>query len=672
MAFRLFEGFDPTSPEWIEIYRCFFSSTTETPKKMMVRISQRIRDAETNIYYRYNNYIVRIISKKRDVEARDDDERREILKVYDESDPTYIEKNLQRGRTTTDYILHLVYNDRYKDLALVTCKSDVKLIYVWNSLCNGMVMERATPREVKYTKMNLGKISKKEVLKQAIDGCVPNKITGLDQVVKKRKIKSIEVFYDFLHLCAKWKPRLSAELLSKLLTISESSIDKLFKGDLKWYSYLPVVHKYFFLSHGYLTPCQSLKIKNIQTRSEQLRNLSKIHIKTLGNLYGFDEGDNFAQLLKIKTVDKLESWIIPVTKDNFTQFAEKLMVIPSHVSDKYEYYLLNIISYRDVVNRGVPTNTTYKTVGRKISMYTDVELINLFEGIPYYENRPQLVRYLLQLETNEMFFCPGVWRSRSQNRETLTTLDDVSTIAYPIAFGTRDKHFIYSFDDLIAAFTRNNTSALTLFYKPETNCDMFEIEDIRTLIKLIKWFQPDSNRLLQIIQKGFSDLENRKLLDEHVVKDLRQIDQKVVMNMLKNYLEIGMYMRQWKGKNAYPLSSQSTSVGMDETTIFYNVTVQSSKFEELLNSYPQFKVFVSYAPLYHLTQNKQIVLNTEFSNIRDHLNAVLPKRLAEGEMPKFCIRQNSSVFIATAAYYWNRLYGIGIPGLNITDVALIS
>jgi hypothetical protein len=188
--------------------------------------------------------------------------------------------------------------------------------------------------------------------------------------------------------------------------------------------------------------------------------------------------------------------------------------------------------------------------------------------------------------------------------------------------------------------------------------------DLGEEIERVKIFIKSKNDYVEEFLERYENLENL---------DGKDGKKKVELAMY-NLLHTSMYMRNWDGKNDYPLTSESTNFDEENQIIVDDRVTQSLiDFEnslEALQEYNNLGHFIINLPLmqYHAESKNFVTSNDESEGltIKDRIRIV---RGGENEGLNSCIRLSSNKFCATS-YFYMILLGFRLP-FSISEVSHI-
>ena len=111
-------------------------------------------------------------------------------------------------------------------------------------------------------------------------------------------------------------------------------------------------------------------------------------------------------------------------------------------------------------------------------------------------------------------------------------------------------------------------------------------------------------------------------------------------------LEVGMYMRGWDGKDAYPLKSMQTMGQVNRVTLSHKLVTLKNKLEDAWSSFKDLQLMEPHGKNWRACQDKHNKLYTRIQVVMT------------GTHEDSCIRLTSNRFAASAWFYLKELYEV--------------
>ena len=340
------------------------------------------------------------------------------------------------------------------------------------------------------------------------------------------------------------------------------------------------------------------------------------------------------------------------------EIVDQLQIVVPPGRQTRDYLLANLPHY----NRSLldpPTRRTDELVkaGQKelLHRYTDVGVITLMGAYVYYTSRLRLIAVLGSLLTDPGFFVPLA--ERCTNRETYygTGVEEVEVI---IAYGKYDNYRCYEQEELIVNIASGATGPILTLPEAGVIRDRNIIENLLHLVSIYPQLEALRNKL-QVA------LTNRTISDPEILQRLSVIhrdEAEQVKELLLLFFKAGMYMRRWTGTGCYPVTKESTLTEVDP------MPLSEAALLDIRNHYDNL-------PLGAKKVMESLVLRgfkgpTEFSLMQRYEEVIAGE--SSSNVMNTCIRVNSSLFILTAHYYLDKLFGYSIEGFDPRDLERIT
>lgn len=364
------------------------------------------------------------------------------------------------------------------------------------------------------------------------------------------------------------------------------------------------------------------------------------------------------------TEHPLESTISNLRKVPDAVVVELLgMVPPQHVSSLRAYILGNIHAYGNCFSRSTDfvhlsldelAKCEEYTRCRYLSHLGDYELSALFPCRVPYSGRIERVEHLQKLLHTSAFFLP-TQRIISAIKNPLTTYlsSTLDEETFMVAFGTVFSHRLYEPEELTQAFFHRADDVFAGFVHPEDVAYTFTDTQVRSLSNLCT-LHPSLAPLSLAIEKGQVSLAQHRERDVALLSLFFALSPNVRAEfavLLQSIFQAAMYMRRWRGPgHAYPLSRKDTvREGPEDSEALiaralskvqdalHGLTSESRVLCPLLNSCTYERTSQSINPLPSwqplMTVYEEVCAGT------------------------YCVRQASSIFAHSAAFYLDFLYG---------------
>jgi hypothetical protein len=316
-----------------------------------------------------------------------------------------------------------------------------------------------------------------------------------------------------------------------------------------------------------------------------------------------------------------------------------------------------------------------------VSFYSAPVLKRLvqFEGYSTFDSRNNNEYELLQVAYLTNTFYPGKHYQIS-NIMTPIFLDKISTLDNQliVSYGCKnDKLIAFRYMELARYFETNKN-----FTNPTSIHEKFSVISIKKLKNICSlrtaYDTIDSVYEKTYLRRVIIETEIYQSTNMEKVIDLRNryfesspFQKEKIIQALKSFLDLGMYMRGWSGVGAYPLQ---TAPVHDQDQINIKVTLEFDKFEQLCNNLNEETIKIGdqimQLPLLQYSDGEFSVSTDSFNGltIRDRLELV--KKGDDRNTPiSSCIRLSSNWICASAYRY---LEILGSPPFNIEHLSRIS
>ena len=463
----------------------------------------------------------------------------------------------------------------------------------------------------------------------------------------------------------------------------------------------------FLATRGYIDPITN--IPKIKERYNIIKDYPNSLIYKLSQIYDIEFANDYKlnkYIIARTNLHPLESVAInfkPIldTQDpeNVTsQYSKSIgMIIPPNIQDKPSYFWNNLDKYNKVLTRPIttqPINTELLSPGLispfdiriLLSNYTDNEIFQYTGAYIPYQSREEIINNVISIRNQDRFFIPTV--RKCSNEETVTTLEETNDMdVFIIAFGNMFEYFCYDLDDILQNFREYDIEGLVEpegqdksfeFRKPEDPNQLFDLSDIRSLIRVIELYEniPDATQALERIRDGITRTVSSTEYDRRIMAEFNQLnntDQKLIKDWLEQLFLTGMYMRRWQGPGSpYPLTESSSQGPDPNDKVNQEMTV--------LGYYPLAKISpTQYQPsgvggiTEKMSTNARRFVNnlraveyviTDGVRVPNQKTATIGSYLDKIRKGTYCIRMGSSYFIGTGFYYLRGLFKHIIPNFD--------
>lgn len=274
------------------------------------------------------------------------------------------------------------------------------------------------------------------------------------------------------------------------------------------------------------------------------------------------------------------------------------------------------------------------------------------------------------LETKKFFF-PN--RGSCKNHETpVLWSDTLDPNIFIISYGTEDDYLCYDIDELIGGFKpygENDDIYSYRVFAEDGSIDSIPIEHGIQLIDLLEKNINDNSinenkekltQLLESLNKiktkiNFSSDEELIVIDYY--SKISNESKEIIKSFFIQLFNVGMYMRRWKGPgNEFPLLSNDTK--QENFNRSETVLPELEKLVNILDSLPEkHKIFIQMLKMVQHFDG----ISRQSTNSESSLERLIEKTV----MGNFCIRQASTFFIGSGAYYSKILDNYSFEGYDI-------
>jgi len=292
-----------------------------------------------------------------------------------------------------------------------------------------------------------------------------------------------------------------------------------------------------------------------------------------------------------------------------------------------------------------------------VTYYARSTLEKLYRGFGFVGSVPNIDMYLnLHLNYTIDNFYRG-WQEKLKRDTSAIMMEELDGRKDIICFGNYITGFIpYVVEELIQLYSIKNN-----FSHPDIMDEELEPRMVTTLQNISESLSPELNSILKRIKMIDIQLDNttRNIVNWYI--SLTEENKTYVDGLLKGLLELGMYMRGWKGEDdPYPVKRRPYTEDTDGlVTIAYWPVVDEYKNE--------IGKLVLDLPLYRYSYGS-------WKRSRDKKDGItIYERLSKVKSNKdiyACIRMSSNWFICTA-YKYMVLFGMP-PPFNLQDADHIT
>jgi hypothetical protein len=234
----------------------------------------------------------------------------------------------------------------------------------------------------------------------------------------------------------------------------------------------------------------------------------------------------------------------------------------------------------------------------------------------------------------------------------------VEEVEVIIAYGKYDNYRCYEQEELIVNIASGATGPILTLPEAGVIRDRSIIENLLHLVSIY----PQLDNLRTKLQVA---LTNRTISDPEILQRLSVIhrdEAEQVKELLLLFFKAGMYMRRWTGTGCYPVTKESTLTEVDP------MPLSEAALLDIRNHYDNL-------PIGAKKVMESLVLRgfngpTEFSLMQRYEEVIAGE--SSSNVMNTCIRVNSSLFILTAHYYLDKLFGYSIEGFDPRDLERIT
>ena len=277
-----------------------------------------------------------------------------------------------------------------------------------------------------------------------------------------------------------------------------------------------------------------------------------------------------------------------------------------------------------------------------LSTMNDIELFTNFFYISF-DDRADLLQTIIDhiYSQNSAFFYP-IRKNKNyiENTHTISG-SQIDEKVLMIGYGKYNKYYMYELDDFIGAFNPTNNTLFSFRY-PNNYREHFTQSAIDGLMQLldilvdlnierekIHRLQNIITYILNVVQSNFEKI----LVVKEKYDMLSAENKKLMHDILLHLIDIGMYMRRWKGPgHHYPINGRQTT-GADPEK---KVQEEMVKLEQMFNSETK-KIFDELIACNYILRSK--------IGISDELFLKTYDEIVRGS---YCIRMASTIVIGTA------------------------
>jgi len=510
----------------------------------------------------------------------------------------------------------------------------------------------------------------------AIECYLRGALKGINYVELPKDITQICKF-TFIYLSLQNRKRYEFTLESTLKSSERSILDFFVKkldliDNLEYTKYLSPD----LIAKRVLEGKKITNLKQLDKLDQRYKSLSTSPNKDLiVSLYDNVRARGTDPLLKIIHIKPhlLESVILNLDKYTDSDICSWLdIVIPVNINiTAREYILKNIVSYKNVITRQESTfgdleQLSDTQIAGYLTTMKDREIFSSLQCYFGYSTRNELTKRAFSAFTEKGFFFPyPVNSAKSINKETLLGTDIEEKSTFFVCYGTVSKYNTYELEELQSSFHHDEEKNRILFRHPEDTSNHFTKKEINDLRDLLLMFESTSTirDLIALIELGIYDAEEVTEFDNAILDEFANLSKKdkaMLEDFLVQVIDIGMYMRRWKGPPyRYPLQQCAT---LDKTDPEPKVVAAFIVAEELLSKMT--KELKAFCFNLHACNYNNGKIDIGLSTFNGMWNST-----ASGN---YCIRMASSTFIGTAYHYLILFFRKMIPGLDIKQLQHIS
>ena len=428
----------------------------------------------------------------------------------------------------------------------------------------------------------------------------------------------------------------------------------------------------FALSRMYLPPL-SPQCQQAINRYDTIRRLTNDQREMLIEIYGFDNryDDPYIEVAKVTACSPLEPFVLSLGQRPIDEIADGVGMIIPPGADKRTYFRENLTHYKKIFTRrpGLPPPTpeqfTQLRTGHVayLDSFTDMELFTSLGVYISYSSRHELINQLIALRTGNSFFIP-LSRQRCTNKQTLLYNDTNDPTLFLIGYGNLMLYLGYEMDELLGSFHYRGEGIHRdfVFLRPENLRSFFHRDELENLRHLIRNY-PQTAPLLQRITEGLIEMRRKTDYDRNLIRQWENVPQaskEKIHQYLHRLFITGMYMRRWDGPGTqYPMQQRQTNRARLPDV---DVSRELIECENLLsNMTGDLKIT---AKGFHIVEYYGTEVN--------QTNQTIGHLYDEVRADRYCIRQASSKFVGTGAYYLNLLFTERIPNFDPSQLDTIS
>jgi len=414
----------------------------------------------------------------------------------------------------------------------------------------------------------------------------------------------------------------------------------------------------FGLLHGWLPP---VLIEGLHDRLDQTKELRKRALSTLARIgqtcFGASSSRDGVVAIIRNPPTLLETYLsyCLTAADGPVAVATSLGMVVPPGQTPMSYILLNLHAYHGLLHRSqappaldILAQQSEPAIKRHLQSLTDLELFDYLGAHFNHTTRELLIDQAVHLFKHEGFFIPT--RIRSVNTHTVA-YNEVSEPGLPlIALGMFHRYHAYEVEDFLDAITERGSY---IFFGHPEGGSYFSLETIIALRGLLE-HRPAYHGLYDRIVRGIRNIQSVDPQIQSALTTYQTIGpqgDEIVWSFLNRLFETGMYMRRWTGTGPYPLRESDTTDRQIDPMV--NTTVGLNDLEDLLARNQEVGSFLRSLPLF--------VYRNRYSLTNGTIESYLTKIRAGNQ----CIRQASSILIATAIRYGHLLFDRAIADINM-------
>jgi hypothetical protein len=238
------------------------------------------------------------------------------------------------------------------------------------------------------------------------------------------------------------------------------------------------------------------------------------------------------------------------------QFKEDLTYSKNPLFDYYSRQLYNDYIDPELVkilrmNRNIINMRKYFNPVFALDYYTKHTLSEMSRKVGFNPRLNELNMYL-NMQTNYLTdnFYHG-WQVKMLSDESPFTLETLGDYNNVVCYGNFvDGFYGYTFGDLIHIYRVNKK-----LIKPNTVEVLLDKREVATLLEIADSNCPELAYVIRRIQKSNANDDKAILIFREIYEKLSKPLQEAIYKVLYKLLELGMYMRGWKGVGPYPTSA---------------------------------------------------------------------------------------------------------------------